>query len=56
MERRRGLVLTYLGVAVVFLGLAAGTSRRATMLPLGVVFLVLALVQWRQRPRPGRRS
>jgi uncharacterized membrane protein YqjE len=56
MERRRRIaVLAYLAAGVIFLALAIWPAYRGTMLTLGVVFLVLALVQWKQKPRKSRR-
>ena len=52
MDRRPRLVLVYLALGVVCLLLAIGRAYRTTMIALGAAFLVLALVQWKQRPRP----
>lgn len=52
MERRHRVALVYLALGVVFLVLAISRVYRTAMIPLAVAFLVLALVQWKQRPRP----
>ena len=52
MDRRNRVALVYLALGVVFLLLAISRVYRTAMIPLAVAFLVLALVQWKQRPRP----
>lgn len=52
MERRRLFVFGYLAMGIVFLLLAIPRAYRTTMIALGVAFVVLALAQWKQRPRP----
>ena len=52
MDRRHRLVLVYLALGVVSLLLAIAPRFRTASIALGVAFLVLALAQWKQRPRP----
>lgn len=51
MRRPRVSALFFLGAGIVCLALALSARLRPTMVPLGIVFLILAVVQHKQAPR-----
>lgn len=52
MPRTRIAAILFLVAALIFLGLAATTGNRGTLVPLGVVFLLLAINQFRRSRGP----